>query len=218
MALELTNSLMYWDQDRLVAYYTNQHAHGSRAGLSQALKLPANRVRVIQTGYMGSGYGYRSGIDLAEVHTAILAGMTGRPVKTVYTREEDFVTRTHRPAFRNEMTLGVNRDGRIQFGQFRVFANVGAHRSGAANGAWFIMQNLYAIPNLRLEAIDVFTNSYRSGPYRCVSHPNGTFALEMVIEKAAAAIGMDPRRVPAREPQRGRQPRHQDAVQQPRHP
>ncbi|MBI4537931.1 MAG: xanthine dehydrogenase family protein molybdopterin-binding subunit, partial [Gemmatimonadetes bacterium] len=96
-ALELTNSLMYWDQDRLVAYYTNQHAHGSRAGLSQALKLPANRVRVVQTGYMGSGYGYRSGIDLAEVHTAILAKITGRPVKTMYTREEDFVTRTHRP-------------------------------------------------------------------------------------------------------------------------
>ncbi|HSL20669.1 MAG TPA: xanthine dehydrogenase family protein molybdopterin-binding subunit [Vicinamibacterales bacterium] len=191
-ALELTNSLMYWDQDRLVAHYTNQHAHGSRGGLSQALKLPANRVRVVQNGYMGSGYGYRSGIDLTEVHTAILARITGRPVKTMYTREEDFVTRTHRPSFRNEMKLGVNRDGTIQFGHFRVFANVGAHRAGAANGAWFAFVNLYNIPNLKLEAIDVFTNSYKSGPYRCVSHPNGTFALEMMIEKAAHAIGMDP--------------------------
>jgi len=191
-ALELTNSLMYWDQDRLVAYYTNQHAHGSRAGLSQALKLPSNYVRVIQNGYMGSGYGYRSGIDLAEAHTAILARITGRPVKTMYTREEDFVTRTHRPAFRNEMKLGVNRDGTIQFGHFRVYADVGAHRTGAANGAWFIMQNLYRIPNLKLEAIDVFTNSYKAGPFRCVSHPNGTFALELMIEKAAAAIAMDP--------------------------
>jgi xanthine dehydrogenase molybdenum-binding subunit len=141
---------------------------------------------------MGSGYGYRSGIDLAEVHTAILARLTGRPVKTMYTREEDFVTRTHRPSFRNEMTLGVNRDGTIQFGRFRVYANVGAHRAGAANGSWFGWVNLYRIPNLKLEAIDVFTNSYKSGPYRCVSHPNGTFALEMMIEKAAAAIGMDP--------------------------
>jgi CO/xanthine dehydrogenase Mo-binding subunit len=191
-ALELTNSLMYWDQDRLIVHYTNQHAHGSRAGLSRALKLPSNRVRVVQNGYMGSGYGYRSGIDLAEVHTAILARVTGRPVKTVYTREEDFVTRTHRPSFRNEMRLGVNRDGTIQFGHFRVFANVGAHRTGAANGAWFAFVNLYNIPNLKLEAIDVFTNSYKAGPYRCVSHPNGTFALEMMIEKAAYAIGMDP--------------------------
>ncbi|MBI4445968.1 MAG: xanthine dehydrogenase family protein molybdopterin-binding subunit [Acidobacteria bacterium] len=192
LALELTNSLMYWDQDRLVVYYTTQHAHGCRAGLSQALKIPANRVRVIQTGYMGSGYGYRSGADLAEVHTAILARITGRPVRTTYTREEDFVTRTHRPEFRNEMKLGVNRDGTLSFGEFRVYANVGAQRAGAANGSWFIMQDLYRIPNLKLEAIDVFTNSYKSGPYRCVSHPNGTFAMELMMEKAASAIGMDP--------------------------
>ena len=139
--------------------YTNQYAHGSRSGLSQALKIPQNKVRVIQPGYMGSGYGYRGGIDLPEVHSAILAKMTGRPIKTIYTREEDFVTRTHRPHFRNEMKLGVNRDGTIQFGRFKVFANVGAQRAGAANGAWFNMQNLYNIPNLKLEAVDVFTNS-----------------------------------------------------------
>jgi CO/xanthine dehydrogenase Mo-binding subunit len=192
LALELTNSLMYWEQDRLIVYYTNQHAHGSRAGLSRALKLPVNRIRVIQPGYMGSGYGYRSGVDIAEVHSAILAKMTGRPIKTVYTRAEDFVTRTHRPEFRNEMRLGVNRDGAIQFGQFRVYANVGAQRAGAADGAWFQMQMLYKIPNLKLEATDVFTNSYKSGPYRCVSHPNGTFAMEMMMERAAYAIGMDP--------------------------
>ena len=192
MALEVTNSLMYWDHDRLHVYYTNQHAHGCRSRLSQALKIPANRVRVVQNGYMGSGYGYRGGLDLTEIHTAIVAKMTGRPVKTMYTREEDFVTRTHRPQFRNEMRLGVNRDGTIQFGEFRVYANVGAQRAGAANGAWFNMQSLYKIPNLKLEAIDVFTNGYKSGPYRCVSHPNGTFALEMMMEKAAYALGIDP--------------------------
>jgi CO/xanthine dehydrogenase Mo-binding subunit len=192
LALEPTGSLSYWDNDKLVMTYTNQYAHGCRAGLSQALKLPQNKVRVIQPGYMGSGYGYRSGIDLAEVHSAILARMTGRPIKTIYTRAEDFVTRSHRPQFRNEMKLGVNRDGTIQSGRFKVYANVGAQRAGSANGSWFNMQNLYAIPNLKLEAVDVFTNSFKSGPYRCVSHPNGTFAVEMMMERAAYAIGMDP--------------------------
>ncbi len=192
VALELTSSLSYWDNDKLVMTYTNQYAHGVRSALSQALKIPQNKVRIIQPGYMGSGYGYRAGIDLAEVHSAILAKMTGRPIKTIYTREEDFVTRTHRPNFRNEMKLGVNRDGSLQSGRFKVFANVGAQRAGAANGAWFNMQNQYTIPNLKLEAVDVFTNSFKSGPYRCVSHPNGTFALELMMEKAAYAIGMDP--------------------------
>ena len=192
VALELTNSLTYWDNDKLNMTYTAQHAHGTRANLSQALKIPQNKVRVFQPGYMGSGYGYRSGIDLAEVHAALLAKLTGRPIKLNYTRYEDFVTRTHRNEFRDEMKMGVNKDGTIAFGQFKVFANVGAQRAGAANGSWVNMQDLYKIPNLRLEAIDVMTNSYKSGPYRCVSHPNGTFALEVTMEKAAYAIGMDP--------------------------
>jgi len=192
VALELTNSLSYWDGDKLNMTYTNQHGHGTRSGLSQALKIPQNKVRVFQTGYLGSGYGYRSGIDLSEAHAAILSKVTGRPIKNNYTRYEDFVTRTHRPEFRNEMKLGVNRDGTISFGIFKVIANVGAQRAGAANGAWVNMQNLYKIPNLRLEAVDVMTNSYKSGPYRCVSHPNGTFALETTMDKAAYAINMDP--------------------------
>src|SRR3989475_817826 len=160
--------------------------------LPAALDIPQNKVRVFQPGYMGSGYGYRSGIDLAEVHAALLAKLTGRPIKLNYTRYEDFVTRTHRNEFRDEMKMGVNKDGTIAFGQFKVFANVGAQRAGAANGSWVNMQDLYKIPNLRLEAIDVMTNSYKSGPDRCVSHPNGTFALEVTIENAAYAIGMDP--------------------------
>jgi len=192
VALELTNSLAWWDNDKLNMHYTAQHAHGTRSGLAQALKIPQNKVRVVQQGYMGSGYGYRSGIDLSEVHAAILSKLTGRPIKNNYTRYEDFVTRTHRPQFQDEMKMGVNRDGTIQFGQFKVIANVGAQRAGAANGSWINMQDHYKIPNLRLEAIDVMTNSYKSGPYRCVSHPNGTFALEVTMEKAAYAIGMDP--------------------------
>lgn len=192
LALELTNSLSYWDNDRLVIYYTSQWAHGTRAGLSQALKIPQNKIRSIQPGYVGSGYGYRSGIDLAEAHSAILAKITGRPIHTIYTRYEDFVTRTHRPQFRDEMKMSVNRDGSLVSGQFKVIANVGAQRAAAANGSWFNMQNLYKFQNLKLEAVDVFTNSYKSGPYRCVSHPNGTFALEVMMEKAAYAIGKDP--------------------------
>ncbi|MGH2377383.1 MAG: xanthine dehydrogenase family protein molybdopterin-binding subunit [Candidatus Limnocylindria bacterium] len=192
LALELTNSLSYWDADKLNMTYTSQWAHGVRSGLSNALRIPQNKVRVVQSGYVGSGYGYRSGIDLSEAHAAILSKLTGRPIKNHYTRYEDFVTRTHRPEFRNEMRLGVNRDGTLQFGHFKVWANVGAQRAGAANGAWFNMQLLYTIPNLRLEATDVMTNTFKSGPYRCVSHPNGTFALEVTMEKAAYAIGKDP--------------------------
>src|SRR5947209_16210233 len=192
VALELTNSLTWWENGRLNMIYTSQGAHTVRAALASALRLPMSQVRVVQQGYVGSGYGYRGSLDLPEIHAAIASKLTGRPVKTMYTRYEDFTTRTHRPTFRNEVHLGVNKDGTIQALQAKIIADVGAQRATAAAGAWYIFQMLYKIPNMTLEGIDVMTNRYLAGAYRCVSHPNGTFALETAIEKAAYAVGMDP--------------------------
>lgn len=192
MPLEMTTAVGWWDNDKYTSIYSCQHAHGSRDGLAQALKLPQSKVRVIQPGYVGSGYGYRSGIDIPEIHVAIMAKVTGRPVRNMYTREEDFVIRTHRPQFYNEGKLAVKKDGTITGLQMKTIANVGAQRASAASGSWYTMQHLYKIPNVQLEAVDVFTNSYKSGPYRCVSHPNGTLAIETLIDIAAYKIGADP--------------------------
>ena len=192
VALELTNSLTWWENDRLNQIYTSQGAHSVRAALSSALRLPMSQVRVVQQGYVGSGYGYRGSLDLPEIHAAIASKLTGRPVKNVYTRYEDFTSRTHRPTFRNELHLGVQKDGTITSLQAKIIADVGAQRATAAAGAWYTFQMLYKIPNVTLEGIDVMTNRYLSGAYRCVSHPNGTFALETAVEKAAYAVGMDP--------------------------
>jgi CO/xanthine dehydrogenase Mo-binding subunit len=192
VALELTNSITWWENDRLNMIYTSQGAHTVRAALASALRLPMSQVRVVQQGYVGSGYGYRGSLDLPEIHAAIASKLTGRPVKTMYTRYEDFTTRTHRPTFRNEIHLGVNKDGTLQALQAKIISDVGAQRATASAGAWYIFQMLYKIPNVTLEGIDVMTNRFLAGAYRCVSHPNGTFALETAIEKAAYAVGMDP--------------------------
>jgi CO/xanthine dehydrogenase Mo-binding subunit len=190
--LEMTNSITWWENDRLTQIYTSQGAHSVRAALASALRLPMTQVRVLQQGYVGSGYGYRGSIDLPEIHAAIASKLTGKVVKNVYTRWEDFVTRTHRPQFRNEVKLGVQRDGTITSLSAKIIADVGAQRATAAAGAWYIFQMLYKIPNVNLEGVDVMTNRYLAGAYRCVSHPNGTFALETAIEKAAYAVNMDP--------------------------
>jgi xanthine dehydrogenase YagR molybdenum-binding subunit len=191
-ALELTNSVMWWDGDRLTAYNTNQGPFGYRSSLAAAFNIPLNQVRWLNTGYMGSGYGFRALAEIDDVHPAVLAKITGRPVKTTLTRLEDATTRGHRPRFRNEMKLGVKRDGSIVAGHFKVIADIGAAKFAAAASAWFTMYNTYRIPNLTLEGVDVLTNNYPAFAYRCVMHPNGTFALETMMEKAAYSIGMDP--------------------------
>src|SRR6266851_3415852 len=191
-ALELTNSVMWWDGDRLTVYNTNQGPFGYRSTIAAAFNLPLNQVRVLNTGYMGSGYGFRALAEIDDVHPAVLSKFTGRPVKTILTRYEDATTRGHRPRFRNEMKLGVNRDGSLVAGHFKVIADTGATKFAAASSAWFTMYNTYKIPNLTLEGIDVMTNNFVAFAYRCVMHPNGTFALETTMDKAAYAINMDP--------------------------
>ena len=191
-ALELTNSVMWWDGDRLTVYNTNQGPFGYRSSVAAGFNIPLNQVRWLNTGYMGSGYGFRALAEIDDMHPAVMSKITGRPVKTLQTRYEDATTRGHRPRFRNEMKLGVNRDGSLVAGHFKVIADIGATKFAAASSAWFTMYNTYKIPNLTLEGIDVMTNNYVAFAYRCVMHPNGTFALETTMEKAAYAIGMDP--------------------------
>jgi len=123
VALEMTNSVTWWENDRLHMVYTSQGAFSVRAALASALRLPMTQVRVLQQGYVGSGYGYRGSLDLPEIHAAIAAKLTGRPIKNMYTRYEDFTTRTHRPTFRNEIKIGVQKDGTITAMSAKIIAD-----------------------------------------------------------------------------------------------
>lgn len=192
LALELTTSVSWWDKDRLMMYYTTQYAHGARNGLANLLSLPQSQIRVVSTGYFGSGYGYRTGVDVDEVHAAILARRTGRPVKRMATRSEDFNTRGHRPQFDNTLKLGFKNDGTLMAITADVVANVGARGGAGASGSWFQYQNLYTAPNIGVMGTDVFTNSFIAGPYRCVSHPSATLGLETAMDQAAYTLGIDP--------------------------
>jgi len=192
VALELTTNVTWWDRDRVMMYLTTQYAHGSRNALAQRLGLPQSQVRAVSTGYFGSGYGYRTGVDVDEVHAAILARRTGRAVKRMATRSEDFSTRGHRPQFDTTVKLGFMKDGTLTTIQADVIANTGARGGGAASGSWFQYQNLYAAPNIGVNGTDVFTNSFIAGPYRCVSHPAATLGLETAMDQAAYTLGMDP--------------------------
>lgn len=192
VALELGNSISWWDNDRLIHIGTARHAHGRRDRMAQWLKVPQNKVRIITPGYMGASYGSMRDPDWADVIAAIMAKTVHRPVKAIATRSEELVVRTHRAASRTEARMAVKRDGTIVGATFKVNSNVGAYRSAAATGSWITFQQLYKIPNLKLEGIDSFTNMYRYGSYRCVQHPVATLSQEILIDKAAYAINMNP--------------------------
>jgi CO/xanthine dehydrogenase Mo-binding subunit len=196
-ALEPTTVIAKWDygsdgRDHVTVVGTFRHAHGARNTFSQALKLNQSQVRVITPGYVGASYGSHRDPNLVEMHAALMAKMTGRPVRTMNTRAEDFVNRTHRTPVRNESKIGVKRDGTIVAFSSRNIGDAGAQRG--TGGAAFStgLEAMYTIANLWQQQITVMTNSFKYSSLRCTEHPNNTLAREPLIDRAAYAIGMNP--------------------------
>ncbi|HEV7662683.1 MAG TPA: xanthine dehydrogenase family protein molybdopterin-binding subunit [Chloroflexota bacterium] len=196
-ALEPTTVIAKWDynsdgRDHATIIGTFRHAHGARNTFSQALKLNQSQVRVITPGYVGASYGSHRDPTLVEIHALLMARMTGRPVRTMNTRAEDFITRTHRTPVRNESKIGVKRDGTIVAYSSKNIGDAGAQRG--TGGAAFStgLEAMYKIENLWQQEITVMTNSYKYSSLRCTEHPNNTLAREPLLDRAAYAIGMNP--------------------------
>src|SRR5438067_3258513 len=196
-ALEPTTVIAKWayssdGRDHVTMVGTFRHAHGARNTFSQALKLNQSQVRVVTPGYVGASYGSHRDPNLVEIHAALMAKITGRPVRAMNTRAEDFVTRTHRTPVRNESKIGVKRDGTIVAYSSKNIGDAGAQRG--TGGAAFStgLEAMYTIPNLWQQEITVMTNSYKYSSFRCTEHPNNTLAREPLIDRAAYAIGMNP--------------------------
>jgi len=196
-ALEPTNLIAKWDygvdgRDHVSLVGTFRHAHGARNSFAQALKLNQSQVRVVTPGFVGASYGSHRDPTLVEFHTALMAKITGRPVRSMNTRAEDFVTRTHRTPVRNENKIGVKRDGTIVAFSSKNIGDAGAQRGGGGVGVSTGLESMYKIENLWQQSITVMTNSYKYSSFRCTEHPNNTLAREPLIERAAYAIGMNP--------------------------
>src|SRR5712691_1759878 len=196
-ALEPTTVIAKWDyasdgRDHATIVGTFRHAHGARNTFAQALKLNQSQVRTITPGYVGASYGSHRDPTLVEIHAALMSKLTGRPVRTMNTRAEDFVTRTHRTPTRNESKLGVKRDGTMVAYSSKNIGDAGAQRGTGGVGFSTGLEVMYKIENLWQQSITVMTNSYKYSSFRCTEHPNNTLAREPIIDRAAYAIGMNP--------------------------
>src|SRR5213075_2992958 len=100
-----------WNKGRLTVWTGTQRPFGVRGELAEAFHLPEEKVRVIVPD-TGSGYGGKHTGEAA-IEAARLAKAADRPVKLVWTREEEFTWAYFRPAGVIELTAGVKKDGTL---------------------------------------------------------------------------------------------------------
>jgi CO/xanthine dehydrogenase Mo-binding subunit len=176
--LEPRAAVAEWKDGKLTVWTGTQRPFGIRGDLMRAFNLPQERVRVI-TPDTGSGYGGKH-TNEAPIEAARLAKAAGKPVKLVWTREEEFTWAYFRPAGVIEVTAGVKKDGTITAWEFHNYNSGGS-----------AIRPLYDIANVKTE----FHGSrapLKQGSYRALAATANHFARESHMDDLAHAVGMDP--------------------------
>lgn len=176
--LEPRAALAQWENGALTVWTGTQRPFGVRGELAQAFRLPEEKVRVL-TPDTGSGYGGKHTGEAA-VEAARLAKAAGRPVKLVWTREEEFHWAYFRPAGVIEIQSGVRRDGTLTAWEF--------HNINSGGSA---LRMPYEVPHQWTE-FHPARSPLRQGSYRALAATANHFARECHMDDLARAVGIDP--------------------------
>jgi isoquinoline 1-oxidoreductase len=176
--LEPRAAVAEWKDGKLTVWTGTQRPFGVRAELAGAFRIPEDRVRVIVPD-TGAGYGGKHTGEAA-IEAARMARAAGKPVKLVWTREEEFTWAYFRPAGVIEIASGVSKDGKITAWEFHNY------NSGSAG-----IRAPYEIPHQRIEFHPV-RSPLRQGSYRALAATANHFAREVHINEMASTLKMDP--------------------------
>jgi len=176
--LEPRAAVAQWDDGKLTVWTGTQRPFGVRAELARAFGISEERVRVLVPD-TGSAYGGKHTGETA-IEAARLAKAAQRPVRLVWTREEEFTWAYFRPGGVIDVKSGVRRDGTLTAWEFHNY------NSGAAG-----IRTPYDVPNVRTQ-FHPADSPLRQGSYRALAATFNNFARETHMDELAARVGMDP--------------------------
>ncbi|MDD4004989.1 MAG: xanthine dehydrogenase family protein molybdopterin-binding subunit, partial [Elusimicrobiaceae bacterium] len=164
-------------------------------GVSEALGIAHNKVRIVQR-TTGGGFGGKEEVPtIVGVHAALCARKTGRPVKLVYNRVEDFQSMSKRHPGWVKIAYGADRNGRLVAARVKYVLDAGAYSTMSPVVLWrgtVHAAGPYSIPNADISTFAVATNKVPCGAYRGFGQPQVAFANESLMDELAEKLGMDP--------------------------
>jgi isoquinoline 1-oxidoreductase len=176
--LEPRAAVAEWKDGKLTVWTGTQRPFGVRSELANALHIPEENIRVIVPD-TGSGYGGKHTGEAA-LEAARLAKAAGKPVRLVWSREEEFTWAYFRPAGVIEVKSGASRDGMLTAWEFHNY------NSGSAG-----IRTVYDIPHQRIEFHQV-NSPLRQGSYRALASTANHFAREVHLDEVASSLRLDP--------------------------
>jgi len=181
------------DDGRPVIHVSHQYPHQFRTELARLFKLDAKNLRVV-AGDVGGSFGMKWGVQREEVLVFWAALRLQRPVRWTASRSECFLADEHARDVFVTSELGLDANGKFTALRVRYDINVGAYMSQRSttpiNNVGGI-SGVYTTPAIAAVAIGVFTNTQTTAAYRGAGRPDATYAIERIIDVAAAEMGID---------------------------
>lgn len=177
---------------RMEIYVGSQIPYSDRNQVARALGWPESRVRIIGQ-LIGGGFGGKEDIA-GQIHAALLANVTGRPVKLLYDRHESLIAHPKRHATQIRVKIGAKNDGRLIAVETELYGDTGAYASlgeKVMTRATTHSSGPYEVPNVRADCYAMYTNNPPAGAFRGFGVMQSAFAVESAVDMLAERLRVD---------------------------
>jgi len=178
---------------RITVYVGSQIPFEDRRQVAEALAIPREKVRIVQTA-VGGAFGGKEDITV-QIPTALLARATGRPVKLVFTREESMRVHPKRHATTIRLKVGATLDGKLTAVEATIWGDAGAYASLSEPVMTRTATHVagpYQVPNVKIDCYTAYTNNPPAGAMRGFGVPQAIFAIESTMDILAERLGLHP--------------------------
>lgn len=177
---------------RMEIYVGSQIPYADRNQVARTLGWPDERVRVVGQ-LMGGGFGGKEDIA-GQIHAALLANVTKRPVKLLFDRHESLIVHPKRHATQIRVKVGARRDGTLTAVETELYGDTGAYASlgeKVMTRATTHSAGPYDIPHVRADCYAMYTNNPPAGAFRGFGVTQSAFAVESMMDMLAEELKLD---------------------------
>ena len=181
---------LYSPDGQLTIWCSTQGAFAVRAQVSEVLRMPVSKVKVVPM-EIGGGFGGKIQVYIKPI-SAMLSMKTGKPVKVLMSRADVFEGTGPTPGSYVRVKIGVNKEGRITAAEGYLAYEAGAYPGSPVGAGAMCIYSCYNIENALVDGYDVVINKPKTSAYRAPGATNAAFAVETIIDEICEKIGMDP--------------------------
>lgn len=194
--LETNGMLAVWgNSDQITVYGSMQCPFYVHDAVTNILGIPRSKVRIIQTP-TGGGFGGKEDFpSIVAGHVALAAYYTKRPVKLIYTREEDIISSSKRHPAIVKIKIGVDKIGKLLAAEIYYYIDGGAYATLSPIVLWRGTVHAlgpYKCDNVLVKSFAVATNKVPCGAFRGFGSPQVIFAAESMLDEISYDLGINP--------------------------